>query len=237
MASSEINPSDEGAGGPSGNRALLIVLIAVIVVIGVPAIAAGVVLLGRSDSAQVVAADKTGSDDEATQTTSASPTTEANGESQTTSPDGGGLDGASTSPTSIATPVQDTSFLTEVREGHHDGFDRITFEFQGAVPGFRAEYLDQLFEDGSGDPVTISGTPLQIVFAPASGVDLGVEDYTEIYTGPKRIQPEAESVREIVLTGDFEGQMTWGIGVRDKLPFRITTLQNPSRVVVDFESN
>lgn len=66
--------------------------------------------------------------------------------------------------------------------------------------------------------MTISGTPLQIVFAPASGVDLGVEDYTEIYTGPKRIQPEAESVREIVLTGDFEGQMTWGSGCATSSP-------------------
>ncbi len=43
-------------------------------------------------------------------------------------------------------------------------------------------------------------------------------------------------VSEVVRSGDFEGVLTWVIGVRSKARFRISTLPNPSRVVVELDA-
>ena len=43
-------------------------------------------------------------------------------------------------------------------------------------------------------------------------------------------------VTEVVKAGDFEGVLTWVIGVRTRTPFRVTTLSAPTRVVVDLQS-
>jgi len=39
--------------------------------------------------------------------------------------------------------------------------------------------------------------------------------------------------RSVVWAGSFEGVTSLGLGVRARLPFRVFTLTNPTRVVVD----
>jgi hypothetical protein len=41
-------------------------------------------------------------------------------------------------------------------------------------------------------------------------------------------------VREIVRTGDFEAVLTWAVGLDLVRSFRVLTLENPARIVVDF---
>ena len=70
-----------------------------------------------------------------------------------------------------ATPAgaQSTPVLVDVRAGSHEGFDRVVFEFDGAVPEHTVSYVDQLVEDGSGDPVSLSGSAdLEVVFQGAN---------------------------------------------------------------------
>jgi hypothetical protein len=43
-------------------------------------------------------------------------------------------------------------------------------------------------------------------------------------------------VREVVRTGDFEAVLTWAIGLDERVGFRVSTLDNPSRLVVDLDT-
>ncbi|MFE3360898.1 hypothetical protein ACFXOQ_37740, partial [Streptomyces californicus] len=42
-----------------------------------------------------------------------------------------------------------------------------------------------------------------------------------------------QTFRQVAWAGSFEGQTTLGLGVRARLPFRVFTLEGPSRVVID----
>ena len=53
--------------------------------------------------------------------------------------------------------AQETPTLVDVRAGRHPGFDRVVFEFRGAVPEHRIDYVDRLVQDGSGNRVTVAG--------------------------------------------------------------------------------
>jgi len=123
-----------------------------------------------------------------------------------------------------------------VRVAGHPGFDRVVFEFRSDTdrPGVDAGYVDQLKEDGSGEDVDVEGTAfLQVRMEPASGVNLSTEPFEETYTGPRRLRGDTAVVTEVARTGDFEANLTWGIGLRSKASFRVTVLTNPARVVVD----
>ncbi len=72
----------------------------------------------------------------------------------------------------------EVAYLSDVRTGRHDeGFDRVTFEFEGGATGYRIEYVDPpITEDPSDLPVDIDGNAfLRVVFFSASAVDLSTE--------------------------------------------------------------
>jgi hypothetical protein len=37
--------------------------------------------------------------------------------------------------------------------------------------------------------------------------------------------------------GGFEGVLTWAVGLQDPVDFRVTTLQSPPRLVIDFRNH
>lgn len=130
-----------------------------------------------------------------------------------------------------------TALLTAVRLGSHEGYERIVFEFQGtSVPGYRMQWTDQpITADGSGEPVEVDGAArLEMVFQPASGVDLSAPELTVTYEGPDRI-PTTQTVliTDLVRTGDFEAVLSWVAGATEEVPFRVQTLSSPTRIVVD----
>ena len=160
-----------------------------------------------------------------------------------TRPTDGGIDpmdDASTSPVSVAPTATDGhALLTAVRAARHEGFDRVVFEFSNAVPGYAVEYVEEpVHADGSGEEVPVDGEHVVLVrLENASGADLSKEDAPQTYTGPTRFDPGTPEVAELVRVGDFEGVLTWAIGVRDRVPFRVTTLDGPPRVVVDLQNH
>ena len=132
---------------------------------------------------------------------------------------------------------QGAGLLTNIRAGQHPCFDRLVFDLDGREAGYRVQYVDAVVADGSGAPVPLRGDAfLQIIF-PATIVD---ENGHASYTAPN--PSEAVDVtgwrtfRQVAQAGAFEGQVTVGLGVRARLPFRVFTLDGPgngSRLVVD----
>ena len=51
------------------------------------------------------------------------------------------------------------------------------------------------------------------------------------YAGPRRIRPDLDVVEEIAAAGDFEGVLTFGVGIDERAPFRVLRLSGPGRIV------
>jgi hypothetical protein len=157
----------------------------------------------------------------------------------------GGIDplaGASTDPVTGTATTEETALLEQVSLGRHEGFDRVVFRFRNGLPGYRVSYEEPpISEDGSGDEVTLDGSAFVVVrMEPASGFDLSTGEGELVYTGPRRLSGSdagTSVVRELVRTGDFEAVLTWAVGLSDRVDFRVTTLENPARLVVDFRNH
>ena len=151
---------------------------------------------------------------------------------------GPALPGAGTDPVVVRATDDHTALLTGVRAARHDGYDRVVFEFRDALPGYDVRYTARpVREDGSGTVVSVDGSAvLQVRMDRALDADLSKPSAPPTYTGPTRIAPEASEVVQLVRTGGFEGVLTWVVGLRDRVPFRVSTLDSPPRLVVDLRS-
>jgi hypothetical protein len=148
------------------------------------------------------------------------------------------LPGAGTTVVVAPSTAKQTSLLERVAVGHHEGYDRVVFQFRDeGLPGYRVEYVEPpLKEDGSGDPVDVAGNAfVSVRMEPASGFDLNTGEGVLVYKGPKRL-PGTGVVKEVVRTGDFEAVLTWAIGLEAKVPFLVTTTASPARLIVDFKN-
>lgn len=126
--------------------------------------------------------------------------------------------------------------MTGVRAEHAGHFDRVTFEFQGTSPGYRVAYIDKpVHEDGSGAEVAVAGDAvIEVHMDNASGYHFEGDKSGPTYTGPSRLSPAGTTqVQELVRSGDFEGVLSWVVGVRSKVGFRVSRLDAPPRLVID----
>jgi len=123
------------------------------------------------------------------------------------------------------------SRLVAVRTGRHAGFDRVVFELNGTLPGYRIQYVPKVVQDGSGFPVALAGKAfIQVVLSPTNAhLDSGAPSWP----GPKRFSPGLPALRQVAFAGDFEGYVTFGLGISQRSGFRVTELRNPTRIVVD----
>jgi hypothetical protein len=120
--------------------------------------------------------------------------------------------------------------LDNVRVGRHDskGFDRVVFDLTD-VPGYQVHYVRRVIQDGSGLPLMLRGRAfLTLRLEPAvAHNDQGQP------TAPRRIVGSFTQLKEVRLAGDFEGVVTYGIGLAARSDFRVFTLTGPDRLVVD----
>ena len=182
---------------------------------------------------------------ETTDQSTSTSTTSVTAGTSTTKPDEAGpagidpLDGASTATVTAPARNQETALLTAVRASRHEGYDRVVFEFASELPGSRIGYIERpVRADGSGDEVQVTGAHVvEARFDNALDADLRQESAPRTYTGPFRFSPNTPVVAELVRTGGFEGVLTWVVGVRDRVDFRVITLASPPRVVIDFRNH
>ncbi len=133
-----------------------------------------------------------------------------------------------------ATAQPATPTLVDVRAGQHDSYDRLVFEFTGGLPAQRdVGFVDEIIGDGSGLPVPVVGDAfLRVRFTPAAGHD---EAGNTTY-GPTRRTYALPNIIQVVNAGDFEGVLTFGVGLASGTAFRVFTLDAPSRVVIDIDT-
>jgi hypothetical protein len=136
---------------------------------------------------------------------------------------------AVTAPVTAAAPA--TPLLVGVRAASHRTFDRVVWEFRGGLPKNRSvQYVRELIADGSGQPVRIAGSAiLELTVSSANAHD----ENTGQGTAPSRVVSGLGNVIEVVESGDFEATVSYGVGLAKRQKFSVTTLRNPSRIVVD----
>ena len=129
-------------------------------------------------------------------------------------------------------------FLSDVQVSQHEGYDRVVFEFLNHVPGYDVRYEElPVIEDGSGIPVDNTGPHVVLVrMDPALDADFTKDNAPMTYTGPSRFSPDASVVNELIHVGGYEGALTWAISASSEVPFLVSTLDDPPRLVVDLAS-
>jgi hypothetical protein len=112
------------------------------------------------------------------------------------------------------------------------GFDRVVFTYNTpATPGFHVEYVDKPIRHcGSGNVVAVAGDAwLEVRMSPAQAhTDAGQATISQT-----NVTVNLPNLRQVVQTCDFEGHVTWVLGVKSPKRFRVVELTNPSRIVVD----
>ena len=117
-------------------------------------------------------------------------------------------------------------YLTAVSVGQHAAYDRVVFTFRAGIPGYTAGYVTNVLSDPKGDVVALPGQAfLRIVFHPSSGY--------QSYPGPSTITPVFPTLLQVRAAGDFESYLSFGIGLSQRAGFRVFTLTQPDRVVID----
>lgn len=124
--------------------------------------------------------------------------------------------------------------VTAVRVARQDGYDRVVFELDGrsaGEPGWRVEYVTDPTQQGSGDPVEVTGEAVLSVTITGTGypMDTGEQEVSQDPALPRDLQV----VRDVQLGAVFEGQYEAFVGTSERVPFRVFRLGEPARVVLD----
>ena len=114
--------------------------------------------------------------------------------------------------------------------------ERITVTLQGTgeFPGWMVEYVDDPVQLGmSGETAFIEGDATLLV-------RMGMWMQTmegDGYHGPFDLLPTGtDQVREMRLVENWEGVTHWAIGLDTAVPFAVTVLQDPPRLVIDLSA-
>jgi hypothetical protein len=131
---------------------------------------------------------------------------------------------------------EDMPMLTAIRTGSHDGYDRVVLQFRNDLPSWRVGYVDQVPSE-SGATVPLEGAAsLFVQVDPAWAHDLDTPPYAATYTGPRTLTPRYPMLRQVRLVDEFEGHLTFGVGLQRRAGFRVLELRGPPRVAIDVAS-
>jgi hypothetical protein len=149
------------------------------------------------------------------------------------------LPGATCNTVNEGNPANLPDFV-DVETDSSDGVDRITFRFEpqpnapAKPPWHFVDFADELVTEGEGKPVRVAGESFVMVSFQAIGTDLSSETPVKVYTGPERFSPEYPTLREAVMLGDFEAQVSWGLGLSERACYRVDA--GPDHLTLEFPS-
>jgi hypothetical protein len=119
--------------------------------------------------------------------------------------------------------------LFGIAVGCHPTFDRFVVRGRFATPGYDVRYVNRIVADGSGRPVSLLGTKrIRVVIRQARGhTSAGANLLPSVRT------PLCSNLRQVKKAGDFEGVVSFGLGLRRRTGFRVFRLTAPTRIVID----
>jgi hypothetical protein len=181
-----------------------------------------------------------GSGDSSATATSTAATTTTGGPTDTTSPATTSASAGWTTATKAGTNdpkvPEDMPMLVDIRTGSHDGYDRVVLEFRNDLPSWRVGYVDEVTSE-SGATVPLEGSAsLSVQVDPAWAHDQNNPPYEATYTGPRSLTPDYPMLRQVRWVDEFEGHLTFGIGLQRQVGFRVLELRGPSRLAIDVAS-
>lgn len=128
--------------------------------------------------------------------------------------------------------------IADVRSGDFDGYDRAVIEFTGSgTPGWFIGYMDEPRQHTSGHRVDMKGESFLEVNVPGMGMPTEPsEDATVTKAGVVEGAGDQGMITDIYHGGVFEAQGQFIIGLNgDERPYSVTFLEEPTRLVIDFE--
>lgn len=130
-----------------------------------------------------------------------------------------------------------TATLSNVRTGEHTCYDRMVIDLKGKVKGYDVRYVAAVYTEGQGKRVPLAGAAdLQIVLNAPAYTSSGTPTYNPANPTHAKNVSGYRTFRQVAFLGSFEGQSSFGLGVRARLPFRTFVLAGPgntSRLVID----
>jgi hypothetical protein len=124
--------------------------------------------------------------------------------------------------------------VTNARAGRHDCYDRFVVDLSAARSGYDVRYVTAVYPEGEGPAIPLSGgAKLQVVVKSPAYNDNGTPTYS-VPVGAKLPGIDLtgyRTLKDAKFAGSFEGQTSFGLGVRARLPFRAFFSTN--HVVVD----
>jgi hypothetical protein len=128
-----------------------------------------------------------------------------------------------------ASPQGDAAELYDVSAGCHPTFDRFVIRARFATPGYDVRYVRRIVGDPSGRPVSLLGSKrIRVSFNLAAGHD---NHGTNLLAGT--LTPRCPNLLQVRKAGDFEGTVSFGLGLKRTTGFRVFRLTNPTRTVID----
>ena len=134
-------------------------------------------------------------------------------------------------------PISGVVTVSKLRMGLHPedgGWERIVFEFAGTqLPGAVVQYVSQATSCGSGQTLTVNGSAiLEVAITNTQAHDNnGVATLNSPAAGPG-----GRVINQGLSSCDFEGHVTWDFGLNGKHNFKVSTLTNPVRLVIDIKN-
>ena len=131
--------------------------------------------------------------------------------------------------------------LKEVRVGAHPDYDRFVMEFReepdepdGTPDSYTVDWATEIPRSmGEGSPMfTDQGSAYLEIYVLGYAWDR--EDPSTIGNLPKSVSSSRTSnMKEVVSDGEFEGMIHWVIAAEERVGFRVLSIPNPPRLVVD----
>jgi hypothetical protein len=122
--------------------------------------------------------------------------------------------------------------LTDIRTGRHAGYDRVVLQFDNDLPSWQARYVSQVSSE-SGEAVPLAGQAfLRVDVHPAWGHDQRTPPYEPTYTGPRILTPSYPTLIQVQWVEEFEGYLTFGLGLSRRAGFRVLELRRPARLTI-----
>ncbi|MFG1681992.1 hypothetical protein ACGFNP_17640 [Nonomuraea sp. NPDC049269] len=125
----------------------------------------------------------------------------------------------------------DPAIVLGVRYAAHDTYDRVVIDLKGAMPGYNAQWVEKLLQDGSGKNFHVpGGAYLQILLNPAEAHDA---KGAPTWTGGPIFPADLGNITHVIKTGDFEGYVGVGLVLDHRAAFDLKEQTGPDRLVID----